>query len=83
MSVAGGGMLGRFLDGVERAGNRLPHPFMIFVYLSVFVVGVRVASGQDRPSVVHPLSIARLIDLPRPPSISWPLYRVVRREALA
>lgn len=37
MSVAGGA-LGRFLDGVERAGNRLPHPFMIFVYLSVFVV---------------------------------------------
>lgn len=28
----------RFLDGVERAGNRLPHPFMIFVYLAVFVV---------------------------------------------
>lgn len=38
MSVASGGALGRFLDGVERAGNRLPHPFLIFVYLALFIV---------------------------------------------
>ena len=38
MTVAGGGALDRFLDRVERAGNRLPHPFMIFVYLAFFVV---------------------------------------------
>ncbi len=28
----------RFLNGVEWAGNRLPHPFMIFIYLALFVV---------------------------------------------
>jgi aminobenzoyl-glutamate transport protein len=28
----------RFLDVVERAGNRLPHPFMIFVYLALIVI---------------------------------------------
>ncbi|MGI8909996.1 MAG: AbgT family transporter [Rubrobacteraceae bacterium] len=38
MSVTSGGALGRFLDGVERAGNRLPHPFLIFVYLALFIV---------------------------------------------
>lgn len=29
---------GRFLDLVERAGNKLPHPFMIFVYLALAVI---------------------------------------------
>jgi len=38
LTTSGGGVLGRFLDGVERAGNRLPHPFLIFVYLALFVV---------------------------------------------
>ena len=28
----------RLLDTVERVGNRVPHPVMIFVYLIVFVV---------------------------------------------
>jgi aminobenzoyl-glutamate transport protein len=28
----------RILDTVERVGNRVPHPVMIFVYLIVFVV---------------------------------------------
>ncbi len=42
MSEDGGearrGFLERFLDLVERAGNRLPHPFMIFVYLALITV---------------------------------------------
>jgi len=38
MSVASGELLSRFLDWVERAGNRLPHPFLIFVCLALFVV---------------------------------------------
>ena len=32
------GFLERFLDFVERAGNRLPHPFMIFIYLALITV---------------------------------------------
>jgi aminobenzoyl-glutamate transport protein len=28
----------RILDTVERVGNRVPHPVMIFVYLIIFVV---------------------------------------------
>ncbi|CAN5625098.1 hypothetical protein BH20ACT10_BH20ACT10_14160 [soil metagenome] len=53
----------RFLNGVEWAGNRLPHPFMIFIYLALFVVviswfvslfGVSFedpASGEETPVV--------------------------------
>lgn len=28
----------RFLDGVERVGNKLPHPFMLFIYLALVVI---------------------------------------------
>ena len=28
----------KLLDAVERVGNRVPHPVMIFVYLIIFVV---------------------------------------------
>lgn len=31
------GTLARVLGGIERAGNRLPHPFMLFVYLALLV----------------------------------------------
>lgn len=33
---------GSMLGGIERVGNRLPHPFILFVYLAVLVI---VASG--------------------------------------
>lgn len=53
----------RFLNGVEWAGNKLPHPFMIFIYLALLVVviswfvslfGVSFedpASGEETPVV--------------------------------
>ncbi|MCD8796688.1 AbgT family transporter [Mammaliicoccus sciuri] len=28
----------RFLDGIETIGNKLPHPFFIFLYLAIFVM---------------------------------------------
>lgn len=28
----------RLLDTVERVGNKLPHPFMLFLYLAVAVI---------------------------------------------
>ncbi|WP_246056240.1 AbgT family transporter [Alteribacter natronophilus] len=30
----------KFLDFVEKAGNKLPHPFMLFVYLAVGIIGL-------------------------------------------
>jgi aminobenzoyl-glutamate transport protein len=32
------GTFARLLDVVERLGNKLPHPFMLFVYLALFVI---------------------------------------------
>lgn len=32
------GMFIRFIDAVERAGNKLPHPFFLFVYLMIIVL---------------------------------------------
>lgn len=30
----------KVLDGIERIGNKLPHPFMLFIYLAVFLMVV-------------------------------------------
>lgn len=35
---AGGGLTQRLLDGVERVGNKVPHPVLMFLYLIVLVV---------------------------------------------
>ena len=32
----------KFIGGVERVGNRLPHPFMMFVWLIAFVILISV-----------------------------------------
>ncbi len=32
----------KLLDGIERAGNKVPHPVMIFVYLILFVIALSV-----------------------------------------
>ena len=37
-SSRGSGLMLRFLDLVERAGNRLPHPFWLFCYLVIAVL---------------------------------------------
>ncbi len=34
----GGGMMQRFLDGVEQMGNKVPHPVLMFLYLIVLVM---------------------------------------------
>ena len=47
-------MLDRFLSGVERIGNKLPDPFMLFVYLSLFIIGVSFAVNQLGVTVEHP-----------------------------
>ena len=46
----------RFLVWVERTGNRLPHPFWIFVYLGAFVIVGSLVFGLLGVSVSHPVS---------------------------
>ncbi len=39
-------MMQKLLDGVERVGNKVPHPVMIFVYLIVFIVVLSAILGM-------------------------------------
>src|SRR6188472_2978420 len=39
-SVASRGVVQRFLDGIERVGNKVPHPAIIFLGLCVLVIVV-------------------------------------------
>ena len=44
----------RFLAGVERAGNVLPHPATLFFLLTLFVIVVSAIAAQFDLSVAHP-----------------------------
>ncbi|MBK8069531.1 MAG: AbgT family transporter [Rhodanobacteraceae bacterium] len=44
----------RFLAGVERAGNVLPHPATLFFLLTLFVILVSAIAAQFDLSVIHP-----------------------------
>jgi p-aminobenzoyl-glutamate transporter AbgT len=47
-------VLYRFLDWVERTGNKLPHPFMMFVVLMVTVIILSAILGAMKLEVKHP-----------------------------
>lgn len=47
----------RFLAWIERAGNKLPHPFWIFFYLALFVVACSAVCGLLGVSVTHPVTL--------------------------
>jgi aminobenzoyl-glutamate transport protein len=47
----------RFLTWIEKVGNKLPHPFWIFFYLTVFVVVCSVVCGLLGVSVTHPVTL--------------------------
>lgn len=47
-------VLDRILGGVERVGNKLPDPFMLFVYLALFIVGLSFMVKQFGVTVEHP-----------------------------
>ncbi|MDO5091380.1 MAG: AbgT family transporter [Cardiobacteriaceae bacterium] len=51
---SGKGVFNRFLNIVERAGNRLPDPFMLFVWLALLVVAASWVFSWFGASVVHP-----------------------------
>jgi len=46
----------RFLNWIERTGNKLPHPFWIFFYLTIFVLLLSLVLGLLGVSVTHPVS---------------------------
>lgn len=44
----------RFLDFVERAGNKLPHPFTMFVYITLGVIALSFLLNKMGVQVQHP-----------------------------
>ncbi len=49
------GFFMKMLDQVERLGNKLPHPFMLFFYLAIIVILLSWALSALNISVVHPM----------------------------
>ena len=48
------GFFNRFLNAVEFIGNKLPNPFMLFVYLTLIVMLASWLMSRQGLSVVHP-----------------------------
>ncbi len=46
----------KFLTWVEKTGNKLPHPFWMFVYMGVLVLVLSLVLGLMGVSVVHPVT---------------------------
>ena len=46
----------KFLIWIEKVGNKLPHPFWIFVYLAVFIILCSLVCGLLGVSVTHPVT---------------------------
>lgn len=53
-SSGNNGIFIKFLNAVERIGNKLPDPFMIFVYLAIGVIIASFIFSLFNASVVHP-----------------------------
>ena len=47
-------LLNRFLGGIERAGNILPHPATLFVILALLVIILSAVTSWMGVSVMHP-----------------------------
>lgn len=54
MDARNPGFFNRFLNVVERVGNKLPDPFMLFVYLALAVIVASWLFSMGGASVVHP-----------------------------
>lgn len=54
------GLLYRFLAVVERAGNALPHPAIMFLLLAFFVLGLSFLASTLNLSALHPVTGAAI-----------------------
>jgi len=48
------GAFNKFLNVIEKVGNKLPHPFFLFLYLTLFVVFISFVLGTMQATVLHP-----------------------------
>lgn len=73
-------MYQRFLDGVERAGNLLPHPFWLFLILIGVVGGISEVAVQLDWSLPLPdgSGVAEAKSLLRPAALAWFVQNMVK-----
>ncbi|MGA4516638.1 AbgT family transporter [Solibacillus silvestris] len=50
------GAFNKFLNTIERVGNKLPHPFMLFFYLTLILIALSFVLGTMQAAVIHPTS---------------------------
>lgn len=48
------GAFNKFLNVIEKVGNKLPHPFLLFLYLTLILVIISFILGTMQASVLHP-----------------------------
>lgn len=51
---ASSGAFNRILNAIERVGNKLPNPFMLFIYLALIVIVASWLMSMAGASVIHP-----------------------------
>ena len=56
MPIAPTSLLNRCLTRIERAGNRLPHPAVMFIWLSTLVLAMSAIAATFGSSATHPIS---------------------------
>ena len=54
--TAAPGRLARVLDGIERIGNRLPHPALLFAWMAIGVLVLSFLAALAGVSAVHPVT---------------------------
>jgi aminobenzoyl-glutamate transport protein len=54
--TAAPGRLARVLDGIERVGNRLPHPALLFAWMALAVLVLSFLAALAGISAVHPVT---------------------------
>jgi aminobenzoyl-glutamate transport protein len=63
----GGGGVQRLLDGIERVGNKVPHPVIMFLYLIAFIAVLSAALAWANVSITEeiavPVPVEQLEDL--------------------
>lgn len=56
------GFMDKLLDGVERAGNKVPHPVLMFAYLILFIIILSSVLGWLGVSVTEEIAVPAAID---------------------
>lgn len=72
--------LERFLDWVERTGNRLPHPFILFVYLTIGIMVLSALLSIAGVSAINPASGESVVvkNLLTRDGVSWMLQNALK-----